>query len=315
MVEVLPDGDAMARTGWPVSCWAVGCCPGGGPGARHRADRRQASRTRSTPPSRGIARRTRRPHRRPARDAVDWSRVDVWWGDERFVPAGDDERNADRRGRPCSTTSASTRLACTRCPPRTPGTPTSRPPAAAYGDRVRRHGNGRFDVVMLGVGPDGHVASLFPGYPQLDVDDRVAVAVRDSPKPPPERVSLTFGALNRAAEVWFLVSGDGKAAAVARALGGADVHEIPATGVHGQSAQPGSSTRTRRPTPPLTRPQRAAIPRRPVPNGPQSPADPSRTGSSAATRPQRGACRRPPAHTQRLRHATTLGSSRHHRRV
>ena len=50
---------------------------------------------------------------------------------------------------------------------------------------------------MLGVGPDGHVASLFPGYPQLDVDDRVAVAVHDSPKPPPRRISLTMPCLNR----------------------------------------------------------------------------------------------------------------------
>jgi 6-phosphogluconolactonase len=66
----------------------------------------------------------------------------------------------------------------------------------------------------------------------------VAVAVTDSPKPPPERISLTFGALNRAAEVWFVVSGEGKADAVARALASgpdaADVHEIPAVGVHGQ---------------------------------------------------------------------------------
>ena len=87
---------------------------------------------------------------------------------------------------------------------------------------------------MLGVGPDGHVASLFPGFPQLDVDDRIAVAVTGSPKPPPERISLTFAALNRAKSVWFLVSGDEKAAAVARALAeGTDLHDIPAAGVTG----------------------------------------------------------------------------------
>ena len=88
---------------------------------------------------------------------------------------------------------------------------------------------------MLGLGPDGHVASLFPGFPQLEVDDAIAVPVRDSPKPPPERISLTFPALNRTREVWFVVSGDGKADAVARALAAdGDVHDIPARGVRGQ---------------------------------------------------------------------------------
>ena len=87
---------------------------------------------------------------------------------------------------------------------------------------------------MLGVGPDGHVASLFPGHPALDARDAIAVGVRDSPKPPPERVTLTFEALNHARAVWFLVSGDEKADAVARALGGADLHDIPAAGVTGE---------------------------------------------------------------------------------
>ena len=88
--------------------------------------------------------------------------------------------------------------------------------------------------MMLGVGPDGHVASLFPGFPQLDVEDRIAVGVSDSPKPPPERISLTFSALNRSKSVWFLVSGDEKAAAVAQALAeGTDLHDCPAAGVTG----------------------------------------------------------------------------------
>jgi 6-phosphogluconolactonase len=88
--------------------------------------------------------------------------------------------------------------------------------------------------MMLGIGPDGHIASLFPGFSQLDVDDALAVGVTGSPKPPPERISLTLSALNRSRSVWFLVSGSGKAAAVAAALGGADVHEIPAAGVTGR---------------------------------------------------------------------------------
>jgi len=99
---------------------------------------------------------------------------------------------------------------------------------------VREHGTDEFDVVMLGMGPDGHVASLFPGSAQLDVDDEIAAAVTDSPKPPPERVTLTYGALNRSRSVWLLVSGSEKAEAVARALDPAtDRHDVPAAGVGG----------------------------------------------------------------------------------
>ena len=109
--------------------------------------------------------------------------------------------------------------------------------ATSYADAVRAAGSRALRTcVMLGVGPDGHVASLFPGFPQLDVDDRIAVAVTGSPKPPPERVSLTFAALNRADEVWFVVSGADKAEAVGRALATPppDLHEIPAAGVRGE---------------------------------------------------------------------------------
>ena len=77
-----------------------------------------------------------------------------------------------------------------------------------------------------------------PASPQLDVDDTIAVPVTDSPKPPPERVTLTYPALNRADEVWFVVSGADKAEAVGRALATppADLHEIPAIGVRGEAA-------------------------------------------------------------------------------
>lgn len=169
-----------------------------------------------------------------AGSAVDWSRVDVWWGDERFVPAADPERNAGQARRALLDHLPLDPARVHEMPASDSEIDDVESAAAAYSQEVREHGSGRFDVVMLGVGPDGHVASLFPGSTQLDVDDRVAVAVHDSPKPPPQRVSLTYGALNRASEVWFLVSGEGKAEAVARALGGADLHEIPAAGVRGQ---------------------------------------------------------------------------------
>ena len=91
---------------------------------------------------------------------------------------------------------------------------------------------------MLGLGPDGHVASLFPGHPALDVTDRWAVAVTESPKPPPERVSLTFPALGRSRAVWFVVSGEDKADAVARALApDGDLHDTPARGAGGDAGE------------------------------------------------------------------------------
>ncbi len=89
--------------------------------------------------------------------------------------------------------------------------------AAAYPTRCASQGAGFFEVLMLGVGPDGHIASLFPGHPAVEITDTIVVTVHDSPKPPPVRVSLTFEAMDRAKAVWFLVSGAEKAAAVAAA--------------------------------------------------------------------------------------------------
>lgn len=165
---------------------------------------------------------------------VDWGRVDLWWGDERFVPGDDPERNALQARRSLLDHVAVDPERVHEIPASDSGVDGVEDAADAYAAELRQRGPGVFDVVMLGVGPDGHVASLFPGHPQLDVTDRDAVAVRDSPKPPPQRVSLTFPALNQASQVWFLVSGEGKAEAVADALGGADLHDIPASGVTGR---------------------------------------------------------------------------------
>ena len=153
---------------------------------------------------------------------IDWSRVDFWWGDERFVPRVAADRNAGAaRAAFLDPVGAD--------PARVHEIGSSDDFAAvadaaeAYGREIRDHGSGAFEVVMLGVGPDGHVASLFPGQPTLDVDDEIAVPVTDSPKPPPERVSLTFPALNRTRATWLVVSGAEKADAVAQALAGGDV--------------------------------------------------------------------------------------------
>jgi 6-phosphogluconolactonase len=162
---------------------------------------------------------------------VDWARVVVWWGHERVVaPASPDPNALGARAAFLDAVGA-TRV---HEMPSTADAPDVEAGAAAYAETVREHGSAGFDVVMLGVGPDGHVASLFPGYPQLDVTDRLAVGVTDSPKPPPERISLTYPTLNRGRSIWLLVSGEGKADAVAAALAAeGDLHEIPARGVAG----------------------------------------------------------------------------------
>jgi 6-phosphogluconolactonase len=89
---------------------------------------------------------------------------------------------------------------------------------------------------MLGMGPDGHVASLFPGHPGVGVTGVSTTGVHDSPKPPPLRVSLTFEAIRAAREVWVVAAGAEKAAAVASALADAPVEVTPAAGALGTKA-------------------------------------------------------------------------------
>jgi 6-phosphogluconolactonase len=165
-------------------------------------------------------------------DVVDWMRIDFWWGDERYVPADSTDRN-DRAAELDLLDVVGVDPARVHAMPAADEVhPDLEAAAAAYAEELRRHQDGDFDLVLLGLGPDGHVASLFPGFPQLEVTDELAVAVTDSPKPPPERISLTFPALSRTREVWFLVTGDGKADAVRRALADeGSVQETPARGV------------------------------------------------------------------------------------
>ncbi|HEX8303849.1 MAG TPA: 6-phosphogluconolactonase, partial [Jatrophihabitans sp.] len=91
-----------------------------------------------------------------------------------------------------------------------------------------------FDVVLLGVGPDGHCASLFPEHPSAYDESGPVIAVRNSPKPPPLRISLSFAGLAAANEIWFVVSGAGKAQAVALALSGAGRVQVPSAGPRGR---------------------------------------------------------------------------------
>lgn len=182
-------------------------------------------------------------HREIARQTpgsgVEWSRVRVWFGDERFVAPDSEDRNALQARRSLLDPVGATLV---HEMPSTESAPDVEAAAASYSQTLRRYRAGELDVLMLGLGPDGHVASLFPGFPQLDVTDRVAVGVTGSPKPPPERISLTFPALNRSRRVWFLVSGEGKAPAVAAALG-AD----PGASLGWLGSGPGASSRTNGP--------------------------------------------------------------------
>jgi 6-phosphogluconolactonase len=173
-----------------------------------------------------------------ARAAVDWFKVDVWWGDERFVPADDPDRN-DRQAREALLD------ALPLDPARVHPMPASDGPdgadvetaaaryaaelvAAAPADAVVPP----FDVLLLGMGPEGHTASIFPESPAA-YDERVALAVHGCPKPPPTRITMGFSALNAAREVWLVVAGAEKAPMVAMALGGAGRVQVPAAGVAG----------------------------------------------------------------------------------
>ncbi len=168
---------------------------------------------------------------------VDWKRVDFFWGDERYVPADSSDRNDRSVGHELLDVVVADPARVHAMPASDEVHASLEEAALAYEELVRSTGSGQFDLVLLGMGPDGHVASLFPGFPQLDVADRIAVPVTGSPKPPPERISLTFPALNRTREVWFLVSGEGKAEAVARALAPeGTVHETPARGITVENA-------------------------------------------------------------------------------
>ena len=167
---------------------------------------------------------------------VDWDRVHLWWGDERFLPHGDPERNE---------TSARAALIdhvpipeCHVHPmPADEGQGVDAA-ALAYADELSRASSDgtapEFDVLLLGVGPDGHVASLFPQSPALRAGASV-VAVHDAPKPPPTRISLSLPTIRSARSVWLVASGSAKAPAITRSLDDtATAEDVPAAAARGQ---------------------------------------------------------------------------------
>jgi len=194
-VRVLPDAEAVAVTAADLIAEAIGSAP------------RTLVLAGGSTPKRAYQLLGERP--------LGWGRVTVLFGDERCVPPFDPESNY--------------RMAKEELLDRVhPGSVHRMPAelgaeeAAKLYDRVVR-GLSPLDLVLLGMGPDGHTASLFPGHPALDAPG-CAAAVHGAPKPPPDRVSLTLGALREARRVVFLITGGDKAEALARAKDG----EVPA---------------------------------------------------------------------------------------
>jgi len=152
----------------------------------------------------------------PAARAIDWSHVDLWWGDERFLPAGDPDRN-ETQARKALLDALPLDPARVHPMPAADGI-DAETAAARYatelGDPIVP-----FDVLMLGVGEDGHVASLFPEHPVLNETGPTA-AVHNSPKPPPTRITLTMPTIQSADEVWLIAAGPDKTDAVGAALKG-----------------------------------------------------------------------------------------------
>ncbi|MDY6994958.1 MAG: 6-phosphogluconolactonase [Actinomycetota bacterium] len=171
---------------------------------------------------------------------IDWDKVHIYWGDERFVPLDDDERN-DKQARAALLDHIDIPEVNVHAMAASDG---------EFGDDLEAAAGGyeqllaetfvdpatEFDVHLLGMGGEGHVNSLFPDTDAVRETERMVVGVTDSPKPPPRRITLTLPAVRRSREVWLVVSGDGKAEAVAAAVGGAEPTDIPAAGAVGSEA-------------------------------------------------------------------------------
>jgi 6-phosphogluconolactonase len=154
---------------------------------------------------------------RLSRAPLDWSNVDFFWGDERAVPPSHPDSNyaaaralwLDAAGVPMDRVH------------RMQAEERDLEKAAADYERELERAAGappRLDLVLLGVGPDGHVCSLFAGHPALAVRDRAVAVIEDSPKPPPRRLTLTLPVVTRARAVVVVALGRGKAEVVREAV-------------------------------------------------------------------------------------------------
>lgn len=162
---------------------------------------------------------------------IDWSKVHLYWGDDRFVAHDDPDRN-HRQAYEALLESINIPAENVHAMAASDG---------EFGDAIDRAARAyakllpdEFDVHLLGMGGEGHVNSLFPDTAAVRETELLVVAVTDSPKPPPRRITLTLPAVRRAREVWLVVAGAEKAEAAAAAIGGAAPDQIPAAGAIGR---------------------------------------------------------------------------------
>lgn len=174
----------------------------------------------------------------PARDTIDWSKVHFWWGDERFVEKSSEERN-ERQAREALLDHLPVPPENIHPFPASDEIADLDEAASVYAAELAAFAPDgqdfpRFDITFLGVGPDGHIASLFPDRSGIRETEATVVAVRESPKPPPERLSLTRPVLNASDRIWLVLAGSDKASALGLALAGASYTEVPVAGAKGR---------------------------------------------------------------------------------
>lgn len=165
---------------------------------------------------------------------VDWSRITIYFGDERFLPADDPERN-DGQLDEALLDSLGDRPTIHRWPARTADMTDVDAAAETFLAALDLPGGDEplFDVTLLGMGGEGHIDSIFPHTPAVAETERLVVGVRDCPKPPPERLTFTLPAVRRSRHILVVATGDGKAEAVAQGIKGADPADWPIAGAVG----------------------------------------------------------------------------------
>ncbi len=173
----------------------------------------------------------------PNRDTVDWSRVRFWWGDERWLPRGDAERNETQAREALLDHLGIDESAIHAFAASDEGVELDDAAAVYAADLAANAAPGaslpRFDITFLGVGPDGHIASLFPERGGIREREATVISVRNSPKPPPERLSLTLPVINSSERIWLVLAGADKASALGLTLAGVSTNEVPAAGANG----------------------------------------------------------------------------------